>query len=124
MRTIVGFSLLSFALALTPAKANTANELLSMCEKFERGMVLNGSQVQFPSGQEPALCWGYLSATQDLTTLADTSGRRLLGVCAPAETTLTQHIRIFTNYARTHPAELHLPSQVVVLKALRAAFPC
>ena len=48
----------------------------------------------------------------------------LLGSCPGPKTKLTQIIRVFTNYARTHPQELHEKASLLVLRAMLNAFPC
>jgi Ssp1 endopeptidase immunity protein Rap1a len=65
-----------------------------------------------------------MSAVQDLSGAEDETGKRLLGYCPDPKTTLSQFIRVFTNYARAHPQELHELAPVLIVRAMQLAFPC
>jgi hypothetical protein len=65
-----------------------------------------------------------MSAVQDLSGAEDETGKRLLNYCPAPKTKLTQLIRVFTNYARTHPQELHEIAPVLIMRAMQEAFPC
>jgi Rap1a immunity proteins len=110
-----------------PAKAITANDMLPSCEVFLREMkVQNDGQLSFP--REGQRCWYYIMSIQELSTLADDVDHRpivgALKICAPENSTLTQFLRIFVNYAQSNPDKLHLKASFVAVQALRKAFPC
>jgi hypothetical protein len=65
-----------------------------------------------------------MGAVQDFAGAVDETGERLLGFCPSPGTKLTQYVRVFTNYARTHPQELHEKASLLVLRAMLQAFPC
>lgn len=104
------------------AQAGTTLELLQGCELLEKSTVSEGKVLV--SSSEARICWGFFRAVQVLSALADQKDQRLLGVCAPPDSSLLQYVRIFVNYARNSPAELHENIGLVVLKSLYQAFPC
>ena len=122
---LIRLGLLALTLFLcTPARSETGNGLLQACEALERGMRISGDTIQLPARADVHKCWGYMAAVQDLSLAVDETGKHLLGSCPGPNTKLTQLIRVFTNYARTHPQELHEMAPVLVLNAMAQAFPC
>jgi Rap1a immunity proteins len=122
---VIRFGLLASIFFLcTPAHSETGNTLLQACEALEREVRLSGTNVWLPNKADVHKCWGYMSAVQDLSGAEDETGKRLLGYCPDPKTNLTQHIRVFNNYARTHPQELHEKAPVLILRAMQEAFPC
>jgi hypothetical protein len=107
-----------------PVQAQTATELLHVCELLQRGMHVQGAQVFIPPGSDVAQCWGFMLAVQQYSILADHEGKTLLGACPKPDTTTTQVLRIFIDYARSHPEKLGLPAAAVALNAMADAFPC
>jgi hypothetical protein len=69
-------------------------------------------------------CWYYMAAVQNMSAVVDQDGRPLLGICAPAGTTLIQYVRIFARYAQRHPEKDSDNAAPLVLHALLDAFPC
>jgi hypothetical protein len=119
------FGLLALILLLcTPAHSETGNGLLQACEALEREARLEGDNIALPPRPDVHRCWGYMGAVQDLSGFVDETGKRVLGFCPDPKTKLTQHIRVFTNYARTHPQELHEKASLLILRAMLNAFPC
>ena len=115
------------AVAATCGKAgaiDSPRDLVEACQSLEKGTTGKGTHVKIPSTPQALQCWGYMQALQDLSVLADESGTRLLGSCPPADTTSLQLIRSFLAYARAHPGALTGNTAVVVIDALREAFPC
>jgi hypothetical protein len=108
----------------TPAQAQSARELLHVCELLQRGIHVKGAQVLIPPGSGVAQCWGFMLAVQQYSTLADRDGRTLLGACPKPDTTTTQVLRTFIAYARSHPDKLGLPAADVAFNAMAEAFPC
>jgi hypothetical protein len=89
--------LLATGAVSTPAHSETGNGLLQACETLERDIRISGNKIQLPARADVHKCWGYMGA---------------------------QLIRVFTNYARTHPQELHQTAPMLVLTAMIQAFPC
>lgn len=117
-------SLLSFA---APAHSlESANELLSTCERFLAVAKIDGDRVSLTRNEPPAFeCWGYLGAFQQLSAIRyDGEKLSVTRACLPAESSLVQLIRVFVSYAQKHPEELHKRASLVALDAFQAAFPC
>jgi hypothetical protein len=109
----------------TPAHSETGNGLLQACEALEREARISGDNIQLPNKADIHKCWGYMAAVQDFSGAVDyETGKRLFGSCPGPKTNLTQLIRVFTNYARTHPQELHEKASLLVYRAMLEAFPC
>jgi Rap1a immunity proteins len=122
---VIRFGLLVLTLLLcTPARSETGTGLLQACEALEREVRISGDNIALPNRTDVYKCWGYMGAVQDLSVIVDETGKPLLGSCPGPKTKLTQLIRVFTNYARTHPQELHEKAPVLVLRAMQDAFPC
>ena len=86
--------------AFDTATATSSGELLPSClEIVNRARPVSGSPIDIPpSGLS---CWHYMAAIfRNASVLEDVRGVRLLGICAPPETTLIDYIRIFVRYAR------------------------
>src|SRR5436309_319167 len=121
---VIRFGLLPLILFLcTPARSETGTTLLQACEALEREIRIVGDRVSLPNRTDVHRCWGYMSAVQDFATIV-VNDRRILYSCPGPDTELTQLIRVFTNYARTHPQELHEKASVLVMRAMETAFPC
>lgn len=107
------------------AWAQDGGEILQACETLEREIRISDSMVSLPSGDiTPYKCWYFLSAIQQTTAMVDASGARLVYSCPGPNTSLTQIIRVFTNYARSHPEKLNLTAAQVAYDAMKASFPC
>jgi hypothetical protein len=118
--------MLWLATLIVPAAAiRNAGELLSACEDFERNVKDEGGrQLSLPLKGDVFTCFGFMNAIQDLSVLLNSDATRLLGSCPPSSSRVTQLIRVFTNYARTHPEKLHEKAGDVAILALQNAFPC
>lgn len=72
-------------------------------------------------------CMGFIQGVLDYDTIATTdenghpAGRHF---CVPAEASETQLAKVVAKYGDDHPQQLHLPAAVVVLLAMKDAFPC
>jgi hypothetical protein len=66
------------------------------------------------------ICNGYLQGAIDTFEFERASG----SLCIPNEVKSEQAIRVFMKYSDDHPEELHKAAPVVVLEAMRQAFPC
>jgi hypothetical protein len=124
MRILVAAIVITW-LNLVPAFAETTGQLLTMCESYERNVRINGEQVMLTdisSGE----CYAYFTAIHDLAFLHlnNSPTGSLPHVCPPTGPKKTQFIRIFTNYARSHPETHHQGAIFGVLTALYQAFPC
>src|SRR6187200_2722005 len=66
------------------------------------------------------ICLGYVAAA----SLYGAHMREPLRNCVPAELPTGQKIGVVIKYLEDHPTRLHEPFSVLVLEALRAAWPC
>jgi len=98
--------------------------MLHACENLERGMHVEGTNVYLMPSPDVNQCWGFMSAVQQYSTLADQDDQRLLNSCPSPETTTVQVIRVFTKYATAHPEKLHLNAAAVAYGAMADEFPC
>ena len=112
-------------LLCTPAHSETGNTLLQACEALEREARLEGDNIWLPNKADVHKCWGYMGAVQDFSVVwMGDPPKPLLDFCPGPKTKLIQFIRVFNNYARTHPQELHQPAPVLIFRAMQLAFPC
>jgi hypothetical protein len=125
MRVIVAASVVAQLVvgAASPANAMSATDLLQSCEILVReARPTGGDRFSLPPGG--LMCWYYMEAVQDAIVLGDENGHLVLRVCAPEETDQMQLVRIFVQYARQNPAQLHQSGVWVAQVALSRAFPC
>lgn len=72
-------------------------------------------------------CMGFIQGIIDTDTIAHTdenghpTGPKL---CVPAEASERQLAKVVVKYGDDHPEQLHLPAVVIVLLAMKGAFPC
>ena len=104
------------------ASSTSPGELLSSCvEIVSRAGSRVGSEVEIP--QTGLSCWYYMSAIQNMSVLEAPRGVRLLGICAPPETSLMDYVRIFVAQARKRKAQGENAAAFAVL-ILSESFPC
>jgi hypothetical protein len=70
--------------------AQNAGEMLKACEILQRGMHIDGNNAFLPPGVDARQCWGFMSAVQQYSTLADQNGKTLLNSCPPFEIKLSE----------------------------------
>jgi hypothetical protein len=114
----------SLVCATTAVLAQTAGEMLHACQTLQRGMRIKGDTAFLPSGTEAQQCWGFMSAVQEYSVLADQAGTRLLSACPAADTKTTQIVDVFVKYANAHPEKRDTPAAAVAYDAMADAFPC
>ena len=110
--------------ATAPALAQTAGEMLHACQTLQRGIRIKGNEAFLPSGAEAQQCWGFMSAVQEYSVLADQSGNRLLSACPAADIKTTQIVDVFVKYANAHPEKSNTSAAVAAYNAMADAFPC
>ncbi len=106
------------------ARAQSAGDMLKACEILQRGMHVEGNNVFLPPGVDARACWGFMSAVQQYSALADPNGKTLLNSCPPEDTKLSDVVRIFVDYARSHPDKMGVKAAAVAYNAMADAFPC
>lgn len=125
----VGLAGIVWALAILAGsnrlEANTrfASELLSACEvlllsaRDQNGSLLHALT---PEGGE---CLGFFNAAEQMLPFAEIPGYDST-YCLPENARRLQAIRVFVQYALSHPELLHLRSTLVLIEAFKSAFPC
>jgi hypothetical protein len=117
------FAVVTVVLAGSGASAITTEQLLKSCSVvIKAAPAAKSATADIPAAGLP--CWYYMSALQNMSALASDSGRRLLGVCPPADSTLLDFVRIFVQYAREHKADLEENAAAAAFLGLAKTFPC
>jgi Rap1a immunity proteins len=106
------------------ASAQSAQKMLQACEIVQRGSRVETDTIYLPPGNDVNQCWGFMNAVLQYATLADKDGKTFLSACPGPDTTITQVIRVFVDYARSHPEKLELKAAAVAYNAMADAFPC
>lgn len=120
---ILIFATLGAALLLANAcLAQTAEEMVSSCKAISQAKV-TGDEVEMPTDFDSGVCWGAFAMIQRMTRFTD-HGQVIFGICAPSDSTRTQLIQVFEQYAIRHPERYHEHFWDVALTSLREAFPC
>lgn len=118
MKKIIAATFVLAASFPTVVAAVTGNEFLTRC----------GSDDQFTIGW----CAGHVSGVQEgLFIGASVAGAkssdeadRITGYCAPESSNLEQARDISVSYIKNHPETRHLMSGMLIMLALREAWPC
>lgn len=106
-------------------QATSSGQMITMCEEILNAKRIENGQLLLKQNFSSGRCWGAFESLQDSTRIVFNEDKKAaLLVCAPAESTLTQYIRVFVKYAEDNPQRLHEPFTFVALDALRASFPC
>jgi len=101
----------------------TPQQLAKNCEMLEAS-TKGRRHLQIPKANPALLCWGYMQAMQDISSLADHNGHRLAGSCPPEDGTLLDLIHDYVAYARSHQYALGGNTAAAVIKALQVLYPC
>jgi hypothetical protein len=81
------------------AGSGSAEEMISSCKPITQAKIF-AQDIELPSDFGSGYCWGAFVSLQKATRLTEFGKHQpLLGICAPPESTLTQLISIFTEYA-------------------------
>jgi hypothetical protein len=110
-----------------PARSyESANELLSDCERFLGAVRLRGNQFSIQNDDPTAYaCWGYIRAFQELSaTVIEGDTFAIIHACPPAEGTTLQMVRVLVAYAQKHSERLHEKAAWMAISAFTSAFPC
>jgi hypothetical protein len=107
------------------AFADTAQEMLSACKPIARANISGDKgKVTGPDTFTAGKCWGAFTVIQNAIERVDDSMLLIYNICPPAESTRTQLISMFVDYAEKNPQRLQEDFFDVFIEALRKAFPC
>jgi hypothetical protein len=98
----------------------TGNDLLERCDIWDNFTDMSSA---FESGMCQGELFGVWNTASILNHLPSVQAR-LLTFCSPEEVTLLRIRRIVVNYLQAHPERLQESSSILILDALREAFPC
>ncbi|MCF7533773.1 Rap1a/Tai family immunity protein [Pseudomonas petrae] len=119
-KSIAGVSAL-FALCVSVGALADGNKLLLECQDGINSM--SGAVAQ--NGVGVGHCVGVLQATMDTLDLFHEAGGLPRLVCVPeGGIPMIQSMRIIVQSLQAHPESLHLNESVLVVAALKNAFPC
>jgi hypothetical protein len=113
MKTLLLSLMLTSRMSVSARAIETGDELLNACQEFEKTVRTTSTDLIQMEGAQAYICWGFMNAMQGVSRIVD-GGKPILGSCAPPNSSLTQPIRVFTNYALSRPQDLHLPAAVLV----------
>ena len=119
---VVLLAAILFGVAPVSSYASTANELLRSCEILLRTPRQSEDTIGLTDAANR--CFFYFMGIQDASLLIGADGKRMLDVCPPPQSRLTQLVRVFVEFARKNPAKLHLNAAGITVDALSEAFPC
>jgi Ssp1 endopeptidase immunity protein Rap1a len=125
MKPIFAIALGAVVGLLAPGRAGaqTTNELLKSCEAVTNAArSAQAATIDIP--RAGIACWNYMAAIQNASVLVDKEEKRLLGVCAPPDATLLDHVRIVVEYARRDRKNAPDNAAALAVMALSEAFPC
>ena len=109
------------------ALSQTAEEMASSCKAISNAKV-TGAGIEMPTDFDSGACWGAFGMVQIMTNMIymDSLGksRFFFDICAPGDSTRTQLIKVFEQYAAQHPERVSEDFWVVAQDSLRQSFPC
>jgi len=82
----------------------------------------DGATVDIPVVGLP--CWYFMSAMQSMSVLVDQNGEHVLGICAPADSTVVDFVRAFMRFARDSNIKSEANPAAAALLGLANAYPC
>lgn len=106
---------------------STGAELLEQCGDLNKydskvGEVVPGKEL-IHSARNVGLCVGYIAGINDELGIRAAGSKKLLA-CVPSGVQMDQMIRVVKKWLEDHPTVLHLPSGILVERAIRESFPC
>jgi hypothetical protein len=107
----------------SPLQAQTAEEMVSRCKAVTEGKI-DADGIQFVENYDSGVCWGAFGTLQTISGFTANGDRILNTGCLPKESTRSQIITVFVEYARRNPQRLHENFVLVAMDALRGSFPC
>jgi hypothetical protein len=120
INAITGVAALVAVCLSAPAWAD-GNKLLLECQDGINAM--SGAPAANPLGA--GHCVGVLQATMDTLDIFHEAGGAPRLVCVPTGgIPMVQSMRIMVKFLQEHPESLHLNESVLVVSAMKQAFPC
>ena len=126
MKVRPGIILATILLCFAPCvKAQSTEEMVSRCQELIQAKII-GDQVAVPQDFDSGVCWGSFKTIETVIHVWSPVPQNgpMFGVCTPDGTTVSQTIKIFSDYAARHPEKLNQNYFFVAIAALKEAFPC
>ena len=126
MKTVIRiFWGILFIFCSSSAFADTAQEMLSACRPIARANISGGKgKVAIPDTFKAGKCLGAFTVIQNGIERVDDRMLLIYDICPPSESSRTQLIGMFVDYAEKNPQRLQEDFFDVFIDALRNAFPC
>ena len=138
---LAGWPLSSFVLSLSCSaqqsggdvffRAGSGEQLVDICRAGEEITHSVGSALPTKTVLEDfkrvGTCQGFIEGVLDRETMAktDRAGRPVeRNFCVPSEASVEELAKVVMKYGDNHPQELHFPAAVIVVLAMKDAFPC
>lgn len=113
------------AVAPKAMSMESAGEIASICIAVVNTEAGPDGELHFKPTFDSGRCWGTFAAVQALSRIKSVADRPpLLGICAPADTTRRDLVKIFIDYVNSHPESRTQDFSVVAIIALRSQYPC
>lgn len=110
-----------FLLLPGAAAAGTGNELLENCKKTLR--IVDGESTRDADTVPARRCVDLIHTVMETTFIhASQLGKGLF--CTPPGVSTEQAVRIVVKYLTSNPESLHQTDSVLVVEAMKPAFPC
>ena len=115
--------------AATYSRAQDGNQLLEQCN-FAINFVDAPSAVTSQQGEAGMYCLGFVRGILDTVALWQTADALYKNrvspgrPCLPEGISTVQGVRIVVKYLKDHPEKLHYENTLLVMTALKGAFPC
>jgi hypothetical protein len=119
----IAIFIVSMLFSVNIAFAESTQEMLSACRDIPKAEIPNAKTVRLPQNFNTGMCWGAFAVLENGCMLI-VDNKPFLGVCLPTESTRTQLISVFVNYAEKNPQRLHEPFFIIAIDSLREAFKC
>jgi Rap1a immunity proteins len=114
---------IAVALFVGPAHAMAPSELLQSCASIAKvSKPSRSNQIDIPAAGLP--CWYFMSAVQNMSVLTGERGDRLLGICAPPESSVLDYVQIFVRAVHRKSSGANDNAAAQVVAALAESYPC
>ena len=101
-------------------KIDTANDFVEACQSVINYETTHKDEIT--DTINVGMCSGYLDAFFQFSPIIRDHYK--IEDCSPDKVTYGQIIKIFIKYVNEHPEQLHMRAWVILVAALRNAFPC
>jgi hypothetical protein len=110
------------------SRSGTAENLVNECKAVEN-IDLATSTAPAKDVNKVSICLGVVAGILDFERIwfaaaNVAAGKPAAHFCVPDSVSATQAAKVVVKYGNDHPAELNLPAVMIVISAMKEAFPC